>query len=65
MQITIDEGGNVISAKAVTGPPLLQGAAVAAAREAKFTPTSLCGHPVKVTGVVTYNFVLQFGIMRP
>jgi hypothetical protein len=30
-----------------------------AARAAKFTPTTLCGKPVKVSGVVTYNFVLR------
>ena len=30
-----------------------------ASREAKFTTTTICGHPVKVSGVITYNFVLQ------
>jgi hypothetical protein len=24
----------------------------------------VCGRPVKVSGVVTYNFVLQFGVYR-
>lgn len=57
VQIIIDEEGNVISAKAVSGHPLLQAAAVDAAREAKFTPTKLYGQPVKVTGVITYNFI--------
>jgi TonB family protein len=59
VQITIDEEGNVISATAVSGHPLLQGAAVAAARQAKFSPTKLQGEPVKVTGQITYNFVVQ------
>ncbi|MGA9994872.1 MAG: TonB family protein [Pyrinomonadaceae bacterium] len=59
VQITIDENGSVISARAVSGHPLLQGAAVAAARGAKFSPTTLSGQPVKVTGVITYNFVAQ------
>jgi TonB family protein len=57
VQVTIDERGNVISASAVSGHPLLQAAAVAAARGAKFTPTLLAGQPVKVTGVIVYNFV--------
>jgi TonB family protein len=57
VQMTIDETGNVISAQAVTGHPLLKGTAVEAARRARFTPTLLCGEPVKVTGVITYNFV--------
>lgn len=59
VQVTIDEQGNVISAKAVSGHPMLQESAVAAAREAKFKPTTLDGQPVKVSGVITYNFELQ------
>jgi len=59
VQVTIDENGNVISAHAVSGHPLLQAVAVAAARGAKFSPTKLSGQPVKVTGVITYNFVAQ------
>ena len=59
VQITIDENGNVVSAAAVSGHPLLQGAAVSAARQSKFTPTKLSGMPVKVTGVIIYNFVAQ------
>ena len=56
VQVTLDETGNVISATAVGGNPLLRGAAVDAARRAKFTPTLLTGVPVKVTGVIVYNF---------
>nr|HQU83155.1 TonB family protein [Pyrinomonadaceae bacterium] len=56
IQVTIDESGNVISATAVSGHPLLQQAAVKAARTAKFSPTMMSGQPVKVTGIVTYNF---------
>lgn len=59
VQVTIDENGNVISASAVSGHPLLQQSAVQAARQAKFSPTKLSGQPVKVTGVITYNFVAQ------
>jgi TonB family protein len=59
VQITVDETGKVITANAVSGHPLLQQAAVAAARQARFTPTLLSGHPVKVTGILTYNFAAQ------
>ena len=59
VQVLVDERGNVISARAVSGHPLLQQSAVSAARGAKFRPTLVSGQPVKVTGVITYNFVLQ------
>lgn len=59
VQVIIDEEGNVISAHAVSGHPLLQGGCVTAARGAKFSPTKLAGQPVKVTGVITYVFVAQ------
>ena len=59
VQVLIDENGNVVSAHAVSGHPLLQAAAVGAARQAKFSPTKLSGQPVKVTGVIQYNFVSQ------
>jgi|ERR1043166_233405 TonB family protein len=59
VQVIIDEEGNVISARAVSGHPLLQAVCVAAARGAKFSPTKLAGQPVKVTGVIAYNFVAQ------
>lgn len=56
--IVINESGEVISAKAVEGHPLLREAAVEAARQWQFKPTELDGKPVKVTGRVTFNFVL-------
>jgi len=59
VQVIVDEDGRVISAKAVSGPPLLQAAAAKAAAEALFSPTKLSGKPVKVTGIITYNFELQ------
>ena len=58
VQVTIDEQGNVISATAVSGHPLLRAGAVQAARASKFSPTTLEGKPVKVTGVIVYNFTL-------
>jgi TonB family protein len=57
VQVLIDESGNVVAARAVSGPALLRGASEAAARRAKFSPTNLAGQPVKVSGIVTYNFL--------
>jgi TonB family protein len=57
VKVMIDEEGNVISAEAVSGHPLLQQAAVQAAQQSKFQPTTLSGQLVKVTGVVVYNFI--------
>jgi TonB family protein len=59
VRVVIDEEGNVVEAEAVSGHPLLQVAAVAAARQAKFSQTRLSGQLVQVSGVVTYNFVLR------
>jgi protein TonB len=59
VQVLIDENGNVVSAHATSGHPLLQAAAVSAARASKFSPTKLSGQPVKVTGIIQYNFVAQ------
>lgn len=57
IQVFIDENGEVFSAQAVTGHPLLRAAAAQAACGSKFTPTRLSGFPVKVVGIITYNFV--------
>jgi TonB family protein len=57
VQVIIDERGDVISARAVSGHRLLRQAAVDAAQQAKFTPTLLSGQPVMVTGTLTYDFV--------
>ncbi|GAC1446469.1 MAG: hypothetical protein NVSMB56_05450 [Pyrinomonadaceae bacterium] len=57
--LTVDESGKVISARAISGAPLLQQAAVQAAYQARFAPTLLSGQPVKISGTLTYNFVLE------
>jgi len=57
IQVTINEQGDIVSASAVSGHPLLRQAAEEAARKAKFAPTFLQGVPVSVTGVLVYNFV--------
>ena len=58
VEIVVDEHGKVIWAEAVEGHPLLAKAAVDAARQAEFTPARLSGQPVKMTGLITYNFKL-------
>lgn len=59
VQVLIDENGKVISAKAAEGAEdvSLRQAAETAALQATFLPTTLMGKPVKVNGVIVYNFV--------
>ena len=59
VQVLVDESGRVVSAKAVKGHPLLMAAAQQAAMSARFSPTRLGEQAVKVSGMITYNFVLQ------
>jgi TonB family protein len=59
VQVLIDETGRVVSAKAVSGNPFLVTAAQRAALGARFSPTLVDAQPMKVSGVITYNFVLQ------
>ncbi|MFN2513591.1 MAG: TonB family protein [Pyrinomonadaceae bacterium] len=59
VQVLVDEKGNVVTARAVSGHPLLQAASVAAARGAKFSPTKLNGKPVKVSGVLRFEFTAE------
>jgi len=55
--VVVDTEGNVVSAAATSGPPLLRSAAEEAAMEAKFAPDRIAGQPVKFDGVLTYTFV--------
>jgi len=57
--IVINEEGKVIAAQSISGHLLLQAAAVRAARESTFNPYLLEGAPTKVTGTLTYKFVLN------
>ena len=59
VQVLVDETGKVISATAVFGPEELRDAAVKAAQRAKFKPMIVDGVPVKVKGILTYDFVAQ------
>lgn len=57
VQVTINEQGKVVRACAINGHPLLWLASERAAYASEFTSTKLSGKPVKVTGMITYNFV--------
>lgn len=57
--VTISEEGRVLEAQAINGHPMLRPLAVDAARQWVFTPTTLSNVPVKVQGVLSFNFVLQ------
>ena len=57
VQVLIDEKGNVSFACAVSGAKELQRTSEIAAYQSKFSPTILSGEPVKVSGIVTYNYV--------
>ena len=56
VEVKVDERGKVESADAISGPPELRQAAVDAARQWEFKPTTLSGVPVKVIGRITFNF---------
>lgn len=58
VQVLIDESGKVVSASAVSGHPFLKPAAEKAAWGARFSTTTLSGTPVKVSGVIVYNFTM-------
>jgi outer membrane biosynthesis protein TonB len=60
VQLLVGETGSVLYACATEkGHPSLRRASELAAYSSRFTPTTLNGKPVKVMGVITYNFVLQ------
>lgn len=56
VHVLVDENGNVVMARAVSGHPLLKSSAEGAARSSKFYPALINGHPVKMNGVIVYNF---------
>ena len=61
VEVTIDKAGRVISARVLSGHPLLRDAALTAARQWEFKPTIVSGKPAKVIGILIFNFVLDDG----
>jgi len=58
VQIIVDRAGNVVDAKAISGPTVLRQAAVDAVRGWKYNPTMLDGQAVSVQMLVTLRFQL-------
>lgn len=57
VRVIVAETGKVLSADIVSGPKQLWLAAIDAARQARFNPTLIGGSAVKITGILTYDFV--------
>lgn len=57
VQVLIDTDGTMFSAQAISGHPLLRRSSEIAACESRFSPTLLEGQPVRVSGIITYNYV--------
>jgi protein TonB len=58
VQIVVDRVGNVVEAKAISGPTVLRPAAVEAVRGWKYEPTMLDGQAISVQMLVTLRFQL-------
>ncbi len=58
VEVTISEKGDVVSARAMSGPSLLRDAAVSAARRWKFKPSTRDGKPVSSVSTISFNFKL-------
>ncbi|HYY57082.1 MAG TPA: energy transducer TonB [Pyrinomonadaceae bacterium] len=56
--LEVDEKGLVVAVPRTEGPQMLKKAAEDAARKWKFRPTMIDGQPVRVTGFISFNFVL-------
>jgi TonB family protein len=56
VEITIDENGRVIEAKAISGPSVLRAAAEEAARKWVFRPMRVDGRSMKQRDILTFNF---------
>ncbi len=56
VEVIVNEKGEVSTSSVVSGPTSLWKAAGAAARKARFAPPLHDGKPVKIAGVITYEF---------
>ena len=56
VKVKIDEVGKVYSAEIISGPIPLRLVCKQAALQARFSPTVVCGVPVKVIGIIRYDF---------
>ena len=56
VQLLVNEDGEVIFANPLSGPEELWAESVKASVAARFTPTTLSGEPVKITGRIILDF---------
>jgi cytochrome c biogenesis protein CcmG, thiol:disulfide interchange protein DsbE len=59
VEITVSESGKVIEAKAIDGHEMLRDPAERAAKQWEFKPSEVSGAPVKMQGILVFNFALQ------
>lgn len=57
VHLLIDVDGIVVCAEAIDGPPELHDVSETAGLKTRYTPTTLWGQPIKVSSIITYNFV--------
>lgn len=57
VKVVIDEEGKVISAMPHSGVPAFMKDSVNAAKKSVFQPTLVCGKPIKVVGLIEYNYI--------
>lgn len=60
VQVLINEIGKVVEAKAISGHPVLHANSIAAALTSTYEPVKLSGKPIKVSGVIVYNYSTDF-----
>ncbi len=58
MEAVISKAGRIESLRVVSGPPMLQSAALDAVRAARYRPYLLNGEPTEVQTTISVNFVL-------
>ncbi len=59
VEVLVDENGNVIEAKAISGDELLRESAVNAAKKARFSQPMIDAPIVKTRGIIVYNFIAK------
>jgi TonB family protein len=59
IRLTVDESGKVDSLKVLSGHPLLTEVSELAARRSTYAPALLEGKPMKVSGILIYNFLIN------
>lgn len=59
VKIVIDEQGKVIAARALNGHPLLRRPSQNASLLWEFAPLLLSGKPVRATGLINYDYIIE------